>query len=236
MKRKLVIIFAIIVIPVIILVLDYYVLNETINYDWNYIVSHQDQYPSSLLNLMVNNQETASFVASYPAFKDQNTNIDISKELSEGEIPLMVLWDERWGYRYYGDQMFVFNGSGPLCLSMVLCYLKGESQYNPYYLAKYSFQKGYYHDGYTDSSFLSEGAQKMGLTVQSLTNDEKTIRNALNNDEPIIYMYQNEYFVITKYEDGLYYIHDPHSVINSRGYTYDEIADHIDQLWCYQYN
>ena len=47
-------------------------------------------------------------------------------------MPLLLQWDERWGYRYYGDQMMAINGCGPTCLSMVVSYLTQNGRYHPY--------------------------------------------------------------------------------------------------------
>ena len=36
--------------------------------------------------------------------------MNIQNDLKDNQMPLLLQWDERWGYRYYGDQMMAING------------------------------------------------------------------------------------------------------------------------------
>lgn len=80
------------------------------------ILDHADQYPDDLLELLANNEETADFVLDYPQKKDLAPAESIG-ELTGG-IPLLLQWDERWGYTVYGDNLIAINGCGPTALAM----------------------------------------------------------------------------------------------------------------------
>ena len=56
---------------------------------------------------------------------------------SEGEIPLLIQWDKRWGYETYGDDLMALSGCGPACLSMVYVGLTGDTDMNPKAMARW---------------------------------------------------------------------------------------------------
>ena len=72
-------------------------------------------YPESLIALVERNPETKDFVLDYPKYKGLE-EIDISKEVTKGEIPHFLQWDERWGYSSYGDGVLGYTGCGPTAL------------------------------------------------------------------------------------------------------------------------
>ena len=104
-------------------------LQKMSNYDSRIkdIIENQDQYPKELLELLTANIETIEFVFDYPEKKD-NLPATIVEEAKSGEIPLLLQWDERWGYQNYGDGMLAVNGCGPTALSMVIVGLTGNKQ------------------------------------------------------------------------------------------------------------
>lgn len=140
MRKKIIVFIAVIVIPILILVIDHFVLNEHIQVDaqydqsqeWQDIIKNQDDYPTSLLKLAMHNKETIPFVSAYPQEHQKNLSMSLENDLKDREIPLLLQWDKRWGYKMYGDEMMGINGCGPTCLSMVVSYLKQNPQYNPY--------------------------------------------------------------------------------------------------------
>ena len=124
--------------------------------------------PDSLLELKEKYPETADFVDAYAEYQDTEFDMDISDEIVEGEIPLFIQWDKRWGYCMYGNDFFGVNGCGPTCLAMVVCGLTNDSEYNPYDIAMFSMSNDYYISGQgTSWNLMTEGARNLGLTVES---------------------------------------------------------------------
>lgn len=249
MRRRIIVFIAIIIIPILILLADHFLLHEEIHvnasYDdsiaWKYISQHQDQYPHSLLKLAMRNKETIPFVYQYPQKYQQDVNMNITDELKDDQIPMLLQWDERWGYKVYGDDMMAINGCGPTCLSMVISYLKGSGQYHPYYIAQYAYRHGYYRTQGTSWSLMSDGAKSFGVKVKELPLDEQTIIYHLKNHHPVICSVSNGIFtstghfiVLREYKDGYIYVNDPNSIEKSqKGYTFDEIKNQIKNLWTY---
>ena len=78
-----------------------------------------DQYPEDLLSLYERNNETETFVEEYPLKKDGEPEIDLSDLSSASEVPLLLQWDQRWGYHRYAGEVMGLSGCGPTALSMV---------------------------------------------------------------------------------------------------------------------
>lgn len=145
-------------------------LQKMSNYDLRIkdIVENKSQYPEELLELLTTNIETIEFVFDYPEKKD-NLPATIVEEAKSGEIPLLLQWDERWGYQNYGDGMLAVNGCGPTALSMVIVGLTGNKQATPYQVAQYAEQNGYYVEGVGSSwSMMTDIGSHFGIQGLSL--------------------------------------------------------------------
>ncbi|MEG0276650.1 MAG: C39 family peptidase [Coprobacillus sp.] len=251
MKKKLIII-ALIIIPMCIVALDYFVFAEhdepvvvDSSYDtsdnWQYIQTHKDEYPTSLLELALRNKETIPFVAHYLDKKDKKTSMNISKELKSQTIPLFLQWDERWGYKDYGDDIMAINGCGPTCLSMVVSYLTKNPAYHPYKIAQFALENGYVVNSQTSWDLMREGVKSFGINVQELSLSEDLIIKNLEQGNPIIcsmskgiFTTTGHFIVLKEYKDGLIYVNDPNSQsLSQRGYTFKEIQYQIKNLWVY---
>ena len=81
-----------------------------IGYKIKEIIENKDAYPQELVELALKKEETVDFVYNYNKnIKDKN-KINIDKEYIEGQFPLFIQWDERWGYDRYGDTYMAING------------------------------------------------------------------------------------------------------------------------------
>ena len=58
-------------------------------------------YPKGVIELLDKNAETVDFVADYEQKKDNPVADTIGVDLSQGGIPELLQWDERWGYAPY---------------------------------------------------------------------------------------------------------------------------------------
>lgn len=200
--------------------------------------------PDSLLELKEKYPETADFVDSYAEYQDTEFDMDISDEIVEGEIPLFIQWDKRWGYCMYGNDFFGVNGCGPTCLAMVVCGLTNDSEYNPYDIAMFSMSNDYYISGQgTSWNLMTEGVRNLGLTVESGNITQWYIEHNLSSQSPMIcsmepgdFTYTGHFIVLTGIdEDGKIIVNDPNSYINSKKHW--EISDLLPQIksiWCYR--
>lgn len=205
-----------------------------------------DNYPESLIDFMKKYPEATSFVLDYPEKKDKHPVIDLSEEVIQGEIPLFLQWDERWGYESYGDDLLGINGCGPTCLSMVYCGLSGKTDWNPLKVALMSEQAGFYVSGAGSSwDLMQSGANTLGLTVQAISLDASFIENTLLSGIPIIcsvtagdFTYSGHFIVLTGIdENGNITLNDPNSKRNSmKAWDIYDLIPQISGLWGYTYD
>lgn len=134
-------------------------------------------YPESLVQLYEKNEEARQFVLDYKKNGNNEQPIDISSDVVDGKIPLFLQWDERWGYRTYGDNFLAITGCGPTALSMVYVGLTGDTSMNPYAVAQMAQEDGFYVNGSGSSwSMMTELATKLGLSAQELSLSEDSIK------------------------------------------------------------
>ena len=249
MKNKICVVIAILIIPIMIFLADQFLFKETVHVDatfdqseeWDYINEHQNEYPSSLLQLATRNKETIPFVAGYLKESKKTYSMNLKEDLKDGKIPLLLQWDKRWGYKSYGDDMMAVNGCGPTCLSMVASYLKQDTKLHPYYIARFAIENGYMTGSSTSWLLMSEGAERLGLNVEELSLDENQIIDHLKQGHLIIcsvskgiFTTTGHFIVLREYKDGKIYVNDPNSQEKSHtGYTFEEIQYQIKNLWVY---
>lgn len=83
------------------------------------ILLSYEEYPEELLEMLSKNIEMLEFVIDYPERKGKLYSDNIG-EVTRGDIPLLLQWDQRWGYADYGNSSIAVSGCGPTALSMVI--------------------------------------------------------------------------------------------------------------------
>ena len=198
------------------------------------------EWPDNIIAMLEKNPETEEFVLNYPLKKDKEHDITMDEYAECTEVPLIMQWDERWGYIEYSGEIMGLSGCGPTCLSMVSIYLTDNTEYNPRYIADMSEKEGYVSKGKGSSwTLISEGGEKLGMDIEELPLHEETIISELENGNPIIcvmgpgdFTSTGHYIVLTGYRDGKITINDPNSISNSNKlWEYDKIEDQIKNLW-----
>ena len=200
--------------------------------------------PESLIELAERQPEAYNFAKDYKKYANKDISIDISDEVKEGKIPLFIQWDKRWGYRDYGGNYMALNGCGPTCLSMVYCGLKGDTEWNPWKVAQWSSEHGYYVPGSgTAWSLMSEGAAQLGLQVMEAKPDADMITEELAKGKVIIacmgpgdFTTQGHFIVLTKVTgSGKILVNDPNSKKRSKQtWDVDRLVGQMKDMWVYQ--
>ena len=205
------------------------------------IMANKDQYPEQLIELLKSNEETVDFVFDYLEKKD-TTPADTVGEVVQGQIPLLLQWDERWGYAFYADDMIAVNGCGPTAIAMVAAGLTGDNTVTPYKVAQFSAENGYYAgDSGTSWTLMTDGAQQFGIYGEEMGLSEGEVFSALENGHPIIcsmrpgdFTTTGHFIVLTGTEDGKIRVNDPNSRVRSeRLWDYSKLEYQINNLWVY---
>lgn len=199
-----------------------------------------NEWPEELLDLLEKNPETQEFVLNYPIKKDLDSEIDLTEYLDSSNVPLLLQWDERWGYSQYAGELMGLSGCGPTCLSMVCLYLLDDASYTPQYIAQFATENGYSVSGNGSSwTLISEGGEKLGLDVTEIPLDENRIIRNLEVGNPIIcvmgpgfFTSTGHFIVMTEYEDGYVKVNDPNSPNRSeQTWKLTEVMEQIRNLW-----
>ena len=205
------------------------------------VLENREAYPEQLIELLQNNEETVDFVLDYPEKKD-TAPADTVGDVAQGEIPLLLQWDERWGYAYYADDMIAVNGCGPTAIAMVAAGLTGDNTITPYKVAQFAAENGYYAgDAGTSWSLMTEGARRFGICGEEMGLGESEIFSALENGHPVIcsmrpgdFTTTGHFIVLTGVEDGKIRVNDPNSRARSEKlWDYSRLEYQINNLWVY---
>lgn len=211
----------------------------------DYIVENINSYPEELIDQLISNHEIVDFVYSYKD-KDKYNEKPIRAGITssyyvDGDVPLFLQWDRRWGYRPYGKEIIGLTGCGPTSLAMVIKHFDKNADINPYEVAKYSQDNGYISkDNFTSWKLFETGLKKYGLESRDVVPVEVKMKRALDNDQillvsvkPGIFTQRGHIIVIKGYnKNGDFLINDPNSIINTnKTWSYDELKEQIRKIW-----
>ncbi len=205
------------------------------------IMDNRNLYPIKLLNALSENEELTDFVYEYTSKKGKISSDNIG-EVKKGEYPLLLQYDERWGYSYYDNDVLGINGCGPTNVSMVIAGLTGKNNITPSMIANYSEKNNYVINGSTKWSFFTEGVEYFGIKGTVIENNIETINTKLKNKEPIIcsigkgdFTNEGHFILLTQIKDDKLVINDSYSKKRSSIlWEYDNISNQIKQCWSFK--
>lgn len=209
---------------------------------YRHIYNHQDEYPKQLLAGLCNNEELLDYVYHYPG-SDSTKKATVTESEKNETIPLFLQWDERWGYNSYGDGKIGYSGCAPTCVSMVVCGLTKQYEYTPNKVAAYADHHFYYLPGTgTRWTFLTEGAEKFGITGKELCLDKQIITKELAKNHPIIcsmapgdFTTEGHFIILAGVKDEKIIVKDPNSRNNSSLlWDFERLEGQIRNLWVYE--
>lgn len=197
-------------------------------------------WPESLQALLERHPDALEFVEGYPNHKDDAPAETIG-DVVQGQFPLLLQWDARWGYVRYGDDLLAVTGCGPTCLAMAAAGLTGDNTITPAAVAEQAQRDGYWVDGVTSWALMTDGCRAWGLISEELPLTESAVTGALEEGRPIIcsvrpgdFTTTGHFILLAGVEDGNIRVNDPNSPQNSdRLWTYDELEPQIRNLWAF---
>ena len=251
MKRKRLLFAIILLLAAFLLAKPAYYLYRDISFDWQERSAQAREvkafaeenrisfgrYPWEIIELYENNPETREFVLNYPFREEMETDLSV---YSRETVPLFLQWDPMWGYEDYGSSCIAVTGCGPTCLAMAGYYLTGEASFNPAQVAAFSQKNGYYAAGYGSSwTLISEGAEKLGLSVKELPLVKKKMITALEEGKLVVlalgkgdFTSSGHYILLTSWNGDAFTVNDPNSRIRSaQSWTYEQLEGQIRNIW-----
>jgi len=204
------------------------------------IIKDYNSYPEALLDMLSRDIDLLDFVLNY---HDKSGKVfSESIKVRKGEIPLLLQWDERWGYASYGENMIAISGCAPTSLAMVISGLTGDTSITPYKVAKYAEDNGFYVDGTgTSWSLMTSGSEFFGIDSKQISLSKDNIFSELENGHPIIasmregdFTTAGHFIVLTGVSNGKIKINDPNSKKRSSLlWDYDRLESQIKNLWSF---
>ena len=201
--------------------------------------------PDELIEFYEKYPEVAPYAWFYPEKSGIDYKIDLTDEVTKGTIPYFCQWDERWGYKEFGSSFMGVNGCGPTCITMVYCGLTGKTDINPYEMAIYVRDRGYYVPGSgTVWDTMNVIPAEIGLTVIDVPFSADGIRETLKAGHPIIcnvgpgdFTQVGHYILLAGVDDeGKIIVHDPNSPERtSKHWDVEVLISQIRNLWGYEY-
>lgn len=197
-------------------------------------------WPESLQALLERHPDALEFVEGYPDHKDDAPAETIG-DVVQGQFPLLLQWDARWGYVRYGDDLLAVTGCGPTCLAMAAAGLTGNNTITPAAVAEQAQRDGYWVDGVTSWGLMTDGCRAWGLVSEELPLTETAVTGTLDEGRPIICSVRPGDFTTTGHfillagpeEEGIR-VNDPNSPQNGdRLWTYEELEPQIRNLWAF---
>ncbi len=203
-------------------------------------IMHSAKYPGQLKELAQKNEEAINFVYDYPTEHEKEHTIDLTEEASMDTVPLLIQWDERWGYEKYSGNFLAASGCGPTTLSMVVLYLTGNAEASPLAVAEYSKEAGYSVDGSGSAwALINEGCRHYGVRAKSMSVDEEKMKAQLDAGNLIVvnvgpgdFTDTGHFMVITGYDDEGFSINDPNSIVRSgQRWSFETLSSQIRAAW-----
>lgn len=199
--------------------------------------------PENVIEFGENYPEAEEYVKNFNKYAYADLDMDVSDEMSKKDIPLFIQWDKRWGYKNYGANYVGVAGCGPTCLAMVVCGLEQDADINPYVVATYASDQGYYTYGQgTSWNIMTEGARHYGLGVSSGSVSSDYIINNLSSDTPMIcsmspgdFTKTGHFIVLTGIDsNGKIIVNDPNSPKNSnKHWDVNTLVSQMKSVWKY---
>lgn len=199
-------------------------------------------YPKDVIELLDKNPETVDFVEDYETKKDNPVVENIGADYVEGQVPKLIQWDERWGYKTYGTSLVAASGCGPTCLSMVFIKLTGDASITPAVVADYGNQiKAVDDENNTLWTFMVQAAEKWSINCVEGKLSEEQVQAELGAGHPIIcsvgpgdFTKIGHFIVLVSYNNGVVEVRDPFNKERTeKTWNYKDIEDQIMEMWTY---
>jgi hypothetical protein len=197
-------------------------------------------YPDELIEVYRKYADAREYVLEYPEKKDIVYDINLDEYKDCTDVPLLMQWDERWGYGTYAGGIFGHTACGPTCLSMAAIYLLGDTDMNPKWMAEFATENGYSTDGHGSAwTLFSVGAAQLGMQVSELSLNEDSMKQSLDEGGLIVCIVgpgdftDGGHFILIKgYDDEGFIVNDPNSYTNSaKRWNFDTLRPQIRDLW-----
>lgn len=216
--------------------------------EYRWLEKHADDFPAHKIEYAKNNPGLIDFLYRYEAGqKESRLASEEPSGLTEEEenmyAPVLLQWDDRWGFHPYGSSVMGLTGCGPACLAIVINSLAEDQNVTPADIADFATEHDLYEYGVgTSWGLWHEGAQAYGLEEKTVAADYDIILGELKDSAlivcsvgPGVFTPGGHFIVIAGQKEGQLEIRDPNNLQNSsRLWDWEEFADQIKHCWSFK--
>lgn len=197
-------------------------------------------YSDRVLMNLAANPELKQFTMDYLTKVNIAYDGEFTMDVSTDEVPLLLQYDEQWGYADYGNNLLAYSGSAPTCLAMAATYLKKDTAYNPIKIGDFAMANNYLDENNKTSwDLMTKGTAKLGLSCNEMSVNEGNIKANLDEGRVIICCMQSgdftqdeHYIVIRGYDGHNFLINDPASQARSEiTWPFERLSSQIKNMW-----
>ena len=192
--------------------------------EYEHIGSGSEHEEVKLLRLLAHEPAARDFVRELPDRYPQEQADPYDQVATEGVVPVLYQWDQRWAYTQYCGMEFGATGCCPTAMSMVYMAVTGKNDVTPPIMGRLATAEGYADaDSGTYGNFVDFAARHFGLPCREIGVSREGLLQSLGQGCIVVasmgpgdFTDGAHYIVITGVaEDGGLTIHDPYSKLHT---------------------
>ena len=163
-----------------------------------------------------------------------------------GLVPLLMQWDWRWAFNWYGGGPAALTACAPTCMAMIGFGLTGDESINPWQMCQYAENAGYWVPGSgTSWDLVLNAFPNHPITGQKISPDQYTITAELNAGHPVLinvgvgkFSAVGHFMILAGMDaNGNFILNDPNNLENcSKTWPWEDLSSEITAAWSYSYN
>ena len=142
-----------------------------------YVISHAEGNPNVIHFLYLYGHDVTSPESFEYTDQERQALLPLLGEDVKGLVPLLMQWDWRWGFDWYGGGPAGLTGCAPTCMAMIGLGLTGDESINPRDMCQFSENSGFWVSGQgTSWSLVTNAFPNHPIYSSKISPDEGTVR------------------------------------------------------------
>ena len=211
-----------------------------------YVIPHAEGNPNVIHFLYVRAKGGESPESFEYTDEERNKAIPPLGDGVTGLVPLIMQWDYRWAFNWYGGGPAALTACAPTCMAMIGFGLTGDESINPWQMCQYAESAGYWVPGSgTSWDIVTNAFPNHPISCQKISPDQYTITAELNAGHPVLinvgigkFSAVGHFMILAGMdENGDFILNDPNNLENcSRTWPWEDLSSEIQAAWSYTYN
>lgn len=211
-----------------------------------YVIPHAEGNPNVIHFLYVRAKGGESPETFEYTDEERNKAIPPLGEGVTGLVPLIMQWDYRWAFNWYGGGPAALTACAPTCMAMIGFGLTGDESINPWQMCQYAENAGYWVPGSgTSWDLVLNAFPNHPISGQKISADQYTISAELSAGHPVLinvgvgkFSAVGHFMILAGQDaDGNFILNDPNNLENcSRTWPWEDLSSEITAAWSYTYN